>query len=78
MVAMNKLLEQAIAEAAKLPDDQQEAVASRILEEIESERGWDERFAKSRNLLDELSRKAEEHIRRGTTLPYDPSDSPGK
>jgi hypothetical protein len=31
---MNKLLEQAIAEIVSLPEDQQEAVAARILDEI--------------------------------------------
>jgi hypothetical protein len=31
---MHKLLEAAIAEAASLPDDQQEAVAARLLDEV--------------------------------------------
>ncbi len=31
---MHKLLEQAVAEAAALPEDQQEAVAARLLEEV--------------------------------------------
>ena len=73
---MNKLLEQAFAEASKLPEDQQEAIAARVLEEMEAERGWDERFAGSQDKLAELSRKAGEHIARGTTLPFDPSDRP--
>ena len=73
---MNKLLERAFAEAAKLSEDQQEAVASRILEDLTADCGWDERFAKSQDKLAELSRKAGEHIARGTTLPFDPSDRP--
>ncbi|HEY3776568.1 MAG TPA: hypothetical protein VGL35_00775 [Rhizomicrobium sp.] len=75
---MNKLFERAFTEAAKLPDAQQEAVANRILEDIEVERGWEERFAKSQDVVAELSRKAGEHIARGTTLPYDPSNQPDK
>lgn len=66
---MNKLLERAFTEASKLPDDQQEAVASRILDDIEVERGWEERFAESPDVRARLSRKAGEHIARGTTLP---------
>jgi hypothetical protein len=58
---MNKLLERAFAEASKLPEDQQEVIAGRILEEMDAERGWDERFAKSQDKLAELSRKAGEH-----------------
>ena len=73
---MNKLLEQAFAEASKLPEDQQEAIAGRILEEMEAERGWSERFARSQDKLAELSRRAGEHIACGTTLPFDPSDRP--
>jgi hypothetical protein len=75
---MNKLLERVVAEAAKLPEDQQEAIAGRILEDIEAERGWSERFAKSQDTLVELSRKAGEHIARGTTIQSDPSDHPEK
>jgi hypothetical protein len=75
---MNKLFERAIAEVAKLPEDRQEAIASGILDEIEAERGWDERFERSQDRLAELSRKAGEHIARGTTLPYDPSGRPSR
>lgn len=75
---MNKLLEHAFAEVAKLPEDQQEAIASRILEDVEAERGWDERFANSQGRLAELSRRAGEHITDGTTLPCDPSDRSSK
>ncbi|HEY4115769.1 MAG TPA: hypothetical protein VGM17_17065 [Rhizomicrobium sp.] len=72
---MNKLPERAFAEASKLPEDQQEALAGHILEEIEAERGRDERFANSQDKLAELSRKASERIARGTTLPFDPRRS---
>jgi hypothetical protein len=73
---MNKLLERAMAEIAKLPEERQEAIASSILDELEVERGWDERFTKSQDRLAELSRKAGEHIARDTALPYDPSNRP--
>lgn len=73
---MNKLLEKAFAEAARLPDEDQEAFASQILAEIEDERGWNERFAKSPDKLAKLAQQARERIAKGQTLPYDPSNRP--
>ena len=37
---MTTRLEQAFAEAAKLPDDDKDAIASRLLAEVEDERKW--------------------------------------
>jgi hypothetical protein len=50
---MNKLLETAIAELAALPEDQQEAVAARILEEVERQTGSKGKWAK---VADQLAR----------------------
>jgi hypothetical protein len=66
---MNKMLEQAIAEASGLPDDRQETIARLMMEEMAAERGWDERFAKSENKLAELARRAREQHARGETIP---------
>jgi hypothetical protein len=66
---MNKMLERAFAEVAKLPEEEQEAIASRLLEELEIERGWDERFARSQDKLAEMARKAKEQHARGETTP---------
>lgn len=74
---MNKLLEKAFAEAARLPDEDQEALAKRMLADIEDECGWNERFAKSPEKLARLAERARERITAGETLPYDPSDHPG-
>ena len=41
---MTTLLEHAIAEAEKLPADDQDAIASRLLAEVEDERRWNARF----------------------------------
>jgi glutathionylspermidine synthase len=71
---MNKLLEHVFSQAAKLSDEQQEAIAARILQDMATERGWDERFAKSQDLLADLARQAGEHIAQGTTLPHDSAD----
>jgi hypothetical protein len=66
---MNKLLEHAVAELSRLPDDKQEAVASLIMEELAAERGWDERFAGSENKLAELARQAKSRHAAGDTTP---------
>jgi hypothetical protein len=73
---MNKMLEKALDAVSKLPDAQQEAIAANILDDLEAERGWDERFAKSQDQLAQLSKRAGEHIAGNTTLPFDPSDRP--
>ncbi len=70
---MGKLLDRAIAEAHKLPEDEQEALAWWLLEEIESDRRWDELF--SRPPSEALKRMAEEALedyRAGRTEPLDP------
>ncbi|MCH7519396.1 MAG: hypothetical protein IH964_10280 [Candidatus Dadabacteria bacterium] len=60
---MTKLLEKAFAEASKLPAKEQDALACALLEEMASQRRWDELFASSPDLLEELSKKAlEEHL----------------
>ena len=73
---MNALLEKAIAAAAQLPEAEQESLASLILDEIEAERGWDERFANSQDRLGELVRRARAEAEQGDVLPCDPSDRP--
>jgi HEPN domain-containing protein len=70
---MGKLLERAIEEARKLPEDEQEAIGERLLEEIEDDRRWDELF--SRPLSPALERMAEEALedyRAGRTELLDP------
>lgn len=73
---MNKMLARALAAISKLPDEQQEAIAATILDDLEAEKGWQERFAKSQDRLAELSKRAGEHVTGGTTSPFDPSDRP--
>jgi hypothetical protein len=42
---MTKLLQQAIAQIQQLPPEQQDAIASRFLEELQDEQNWETRFA---------------------------------
>jgi hypothetical protein len=71
---MGKLLEQAVAEASKLPEAEQEVVGAWILAELESERRWDELFARSPDLLSELAAEAIREDEAGLTQPLDPEE----
>lgn len=69
---MTKLLERAFAEAAKLPEEEQDALAQALLDELASERRWDELFARSHDLLSELAAEAVAEHRAGHTEVLDP------
>ena len=69
---MTELLEKAFTEASKLPEREQEALASWILHEIDSERHWDGAFAASEHALNGLSDEALAEHRGGRTRELDP------
>ena len=75
---MNALLEKALAEVAQLPEEEQEVIATLILDEIAAERGWDERFAKTQDQLGALMRSARAEVARGDVISGDPSDRPAR
>jgi len=68
---MGRLLRNAVAEASKLPEAEQEAVGAWILTEIESERRWDDLFAKSHDMLAEMAAEAIREDEAGLTQPLD-------
>ena len=64
---MTELLQRAIAEIEKLPGDAQDAVATRILENLADEQAWTERFeATSTEQWDRLAEMARREIADGT------------
>jgi hypothetical protein len=69
---MTKLLEEVFAEASKLPEQEQDALAAVILEELASERRWDQAFADSADLLAQLADQALAEHRAGKTRVLDP------
>jgi hypothetical protein len=69
---MTDLLRKAFEEASKLQSSEQDAVARWLLEELASERRWDDAFARSQNGLSSLAAEALEDHRRGRTRPLDP------
>jgi len=70
---MTKLLEQAIEEVKKLPEDEQDALAERLLVALDEQR-WDELFAQpeSEKFLEELANEIREDIKAGRAEPLDP------
>ncbi|HEY4642510.1 MAG TPA: hypothetical protein VII75_14295 [Thermoanaerobaculia bacterium] len=71
---MGELLQRAVAEASKLPEAEQEAVGAWLLAELESERRWDDLFAKSHDMLLEMAADAIREDEAGLTRPLNPDD----
>jgi hypothetical protein len=65
-------LEKAFAEASKLNKEEQDALASWILQEIASETRWERAFSNSLDKLSSLAEEALKEHRRGETQPLDP------
>jgi hypothetical protein len=55
---MTELLEKVISRLKTLPNSDQDAVATIILNELDEERRWDESFARSPDLLANLAAEA--------------------
>ena len=68
---MTQLLERAFAAASKLPEPEQDAVASLLLAELESEGRWSEAFAESQEQLAALADEALREFDAGETQPMD-------
>jgi hypothetical protein len=64
---MTQLMEQAIAKASRLTEEEQNAIASIILRELESEERWDGLFGhpKSADLLSRLADEAMSDVQSG-------------
>jgi hypothetical protein len=69
---MTKLLEDAIAKVRQLSEAEQDAIAQIVLDEIESERRWDELFAKSPEKLAGLADRAWREHEAGGSEELDP------
>ena len=69
---MAELLDRALAEIARLPEGEQETLAAWILDELASERRWQEALAGSEDALAQLADEALVEHHQGQTLPLDP------
>ena len=71
MLSMTERLEQAIAQLQTLSTDQQDAIATLILTELEEEKRWNDSFTRSPNLLAKLAAEAMAEHRSGKTQELD-------
>jgi hypothetical protein len=62
---MTKRLQEAIKLAKSLPPEKQDRLAGMVIDEIKSDRGWDERFTATADQLERLAKDAVERDRRG-------------
>jgi hypothetical protein len=69
---MTELLERAISRLQALPESEQNAIASIILEEIEDERHWDDSFSRSPDILAKLAASAMAEYHAGETQELNP------
>lgn len=69
---MTELLRRAIAQIEKLPDEQQDAIALKLLNELEDEQAWRTRFeATTDQQWDRLAATIRQEIANGETVPLD-------
>jgi hypothetical protein len=68
---MTRLLERAFERAARLPEEDQDALAEMLLAELESEEQWSRAFAKSQDRLALLAREALAEFEEGKTKPIE-------
>jgi hypothetical protein len=69
---MTALLQRAIVEVERLPAEDQDAIAARLLAEVEDERQWDARFASTTDeQWDRLVAEVRRDVAEGQTLPLD-------
>ena len=68
---MTKLLEQAFSEISQLPPEEQDRLATAILEELAAENAFDEKLAATAHLLEPLVRRVQEDYKAGLTEPLD-------
>ena len=64
---MTRLLEKAFEEASKLPEEDQDALAEMLLNDLASEQRWTDAFAKSQDKLSLLAKEALIEFKQGKT-----------
>jgi len=68
---MTQAFSAAIASAARLPPEEQDALAAILLEEISSQERWSSLFAGSQNLLEQLAGEAIRDFEAGRIQPLE-------
>ena len=68
---MSTLLEKALEKVVALTQDEQDVIASQILDSLADEDAWKKRFAEKRDVIRRMAREAIEEDERGETAPLD-------
>ena len=69
---MTELLEKVITELKKLPPDQQDAIASRWMDELKNEQQWTEKFESTTDeQWDQIADLVRQEISNSETTPLD-------
>ncbi len=68
---MTALLQKALRRMESLSEQEQDAIASQIIETLDDEEGWAQRFNSNPDKLRSLGREAIGEHRRGETRPLD-------
>ncbi len=71
---MTELLRRAFNKASELPEHEQDALASILIQELEGEQTWDTTLATSQDQLSTLADAALQEHRSGRTEPLDPDE----
>lgn len=72
MSIMTRILDDAIAKIAALPQEEQERIARWLLDELEDEEHWDRQFSASQDALKKLAEEARAEKTAGRTTELDP------
>ena len=73
VVRMSDLLQKSFKLAKCLPEKEQDALAALVIDELASDRRWQEAFDKSGDDLDRLAAEALAEYNAQKTLPLDPA-----
>jgi len=68
---MTEMLQKALQKIATLPPQEQDAIASQIIETLQDEAIWKEKLSRSPEKLRRLAEEAEREHRQGETHPLD-------
>jgi len=68
---MTELLKKAFEAVSKLPPESQDAIAVRMLMDLEEESRWDEALARSQDKLARVADEAIEEFKAGKTVPLE-------
>ncbi len=68
---MTQALSAAVATAAQLPEEEQDALAAILLEEMKSEERWSSLFADSQTVLERMANEAIQDFQAGRVQPID-------